>query len=29
MNYITGTGNRSMSQNWLIIVSKYVIKGWT
>jgi len=26
---ITGTGNRSLSQNWLVIVLKYVIKRWT
>ena len=26
---ITGTGNRSLSQNWLVILLKYVIKRWT
>jgi len=26
---ITGTQNRSLSQNWLVIVLKYVIKRWT
>jgi len=26
---ITETGNRSLSQNWLVIVLKYVLKRWT
>jgi len=26
---ITGTGNRSLTQNWLVMVLKYVIKRWT
>jgi len=26
---ITGTGNRSLSQNWLVTLLKYVIKRWT
>jgi len=26
---ITGTGNGSLSQNWLVIVLKFVIKRWT